>query len=130
MGDIEIASQWVSVDKGVQLYSKTYSPAQPKALLFFVHGFVEHIDRYTHVFPRFANAGYKVFAFDQRGFGRSAHERPGNPKAGLTNWKLALGDIQKLIFEFAKQNEGMPLFLMGHSMVWSHTMYNYDLNCV
>ncbi|TIB39543.1 hypothetical protein E3P86_01090, partial [Wallemia ichthyophaga] len=71
---------------------------------------------YTHIFPQFAGAGYKVFAFDQRGFGRSTHEKIGNPKPGLTNWKLALGDIQNLIFKFSEQNVGLPLFLMGHSM--------------
>ncbi|TIB71803.1 hypothetical protein E3Q24_02091 [Wallemia mellicola] len=116
MTDVQVTTEWIAAQDDVELYSKTYSPAEPKALIFFVHGFVEHIDRYTLIFPNFAQAGYKLFAYDQRGFGRSAHEKSGNPKPGLTSWKYGLKDLQTLIFRFAEQNKGLPLFLMGHSM--------------
>lgn len=32
------------------------------------HRFVEHIERYDHVFPKFTEQGIAVFAFDQRGW--------------------------------------------------------------
>jgi len=32
-----------------------------------VGSFIEHIRRYDHVFPKFAEQGIAVFAYDQRG---------------------------------------------------------------
>lgn len=37
------------------------------AQVLFIHGFVEHVGRYTTVFNRFTDQGIKVTAFDQRG---------------------------------------------------------------
>ncbi|EQL01004.1 Alpha/beta hydrolase [Ophiocordyceps sinensis CO18] len=54
------------------LYSKTWTPQGPiKAKLVFVHGFSEHINRYNDFFPALAAQGIQVFAWDQRGWGRS-----------------------------------------------------------
>ena len=36
-----------------------------------MHGIGEHIHRYEHVFSAMAQAGIRVFAWDQRGFGRT-----------------------------------------------------------
>lgn len=50
------------------IYLTCLQPEQPPiATVTFVHGYGEYIDRYSHVFPRFADAGIKVNSFDQRG---------------------------------------------------------------
>lgn len=51
-----------------QFFTKTWSPSsEPRAAVLFVHGFVEHVVRYDHVFASFADQGIAVFAYDQRG---------------------------------------------------------------
>jgi alpha-beta hydrolase superfamily lysophospholipase len=49
------------------------TPSEVKLLatVAFIHGLGEHIGRYDHVFSKFASAGIRVFAYDQRGFGRT-----------------------------------------------------------
>ncbi|CEQ40198.1 SPOSA6832_01806, partial [Sporobolomyces salmonicolor] len=101
-----------------KFYTKQWHPpaGQPViAQLCFVHGFIEHIDRYSHVFPRFASAGIAVYAFDQRGFGKTATYTPKHSQ-GITSWPLQLGDLEFFIQEARKAHEGVPLYLFGHSM--------------
>jgi alpha-beta hydrolase superfamily lysophospholipase len=45
--------------------------SSPKAKLIFVHNFNDHIDRYWELFPSLASRGVAVYAFDQRGWGKS-----------------------------------------------------------
>ncbi|EIW80282.1 hypothetical protein CONPUDRAFT_165852 [Coniophora puteana RWD-64-598 SS2] len=65
---------WLTGPESTNFYTRTYHPKDPpvKAAVVFVHGFVEHIARYEHVFPVWAARGIAVFAYDQRGFGRTA----------------------------------------------------------
>ncbi|GAA5953625.1 hypothetical protein JCM21900_003366 [Sporobolomyces salmonicolor] len=101
-----------------KFYTRQWHPpaGQPViAQLCFVHGFIEHIDRYSHVFPRFASAGIAVYAFDQRGFGKTATYTPKHSQ-GITSWPLQLGDLEFFIQEARKAHAGVPLYLFGHSM--------------
>lgn len=77
--------------------------------------FVEHIERYNHVFEAYAAQGISVFAYDQRGFGETGKK---SGALGATSWALALGDLDYFVGHVAKGlKEGTKLFLMGHSMV-------------
>ena len=89
----------------------------PVALLLFIHGFSEHIDRYDHVFSNFAERGIKTFAWDQRGFGRSAVNQADWGKTGGT--EKALQDIDYFVSKSKEEarQKNIPLFLFGHSMV-------------
>lgn len=104
-------------------YTRTYNisdDAKPKAHLVFVHGFIEHIERYHAVFSRWARNGISVFAYDQRGFGRTAIETEKSPSSsyGKTSWKDQMEDISFFIIrERLRLGTGVPIFLMGHSMV-------------
>ncbi|GAA6064367.1 hypothetical protein JCM10212_004100 [Sporobolomyces blumeae] len=71
-----------------------YPPAGTPTVagLLFVHGFVEHIQRYDHVFPKYAEAGIAVFAYDQRGFGQTAFFTPKHSQ-GVTSWKEQFEDL-------------------------------------
>jgi acylglycerol lipase len=88
-------------------------------LLIFVHGFVEHIARYTAVHTSFAQNGIAVFTFDQRGFGRTAlDEQGGNGRTyGQTSRPAQFEDIEWAVAYGKKEvGEQVPTFLMGHSM--------------
>ncbi|OLL21975.1 putative monoglyceride lipase [Neolecta irregularis DAH-3] len=94
-------------------YKRTWSPeSSPIADIVFIHGFAEHIDRYQQFFEFLAKKGLRIFAFDQRGFGKTAKTKS---QYGVTGgWALALKDIDDAVLMTKK--EGIPLFLQGHSM--------------
>jgi len=95
---------------------------------------VEHIARYEHVFPSYAQRGISVFAFDQRGFGRTALDpgpdgkRKKEREARKEGYGRTSSEQQKEDIDWAvrhvgetlagwKDGQGLPVFLMGHSMV-------------
>ncbi|MCQ6264042.1 lysophospholipase, partial [Alcanivorax sp. MM125-6] len=95
------------------------SDAQPKAVVVFVHGFAEHVGRYTHFHPLIAQRGIAVFAFDQRGFGLTAQDETHKSKTssyGKTSWKDQMADIAWAIEHAKEEFKGVPVLLMGHSM--------------
>lgn len=96
---------------------------QPKAAIVFVHGFAEHVKRYDNVFRLFAQAGYEVGGFDQRGYGRTWYEAPDRDRAhGWTTWDEQLTDVAHMIrlvrsrLDAQWGKDKVPMFLFGHSM--------------
>lgn len=111
--------RWLPGPKSTQFYTRFYStPSPPKALLIFIHGFVEHIARFTHVHTSFAQSGIAVFTFDQRGFGRTALDEKGGKGRtyGQTSWVAQFEDIEWALMYAKELGEQVPTFLMGHSM--------------
>lgn len=112
---------WLSGPQKTRFYTRTYKPeeAQLNAAVVFVHGFIEHIGRYEHVFPAWSVRGIAVFAYDQRGFGRTALDeknRSKNSAYGKTSWREQLEDIEWAINHVKQEFGGAPIFLYGHSM--------------
>ncbi|GAA5915699.1 alpha/beta hydrolase [Sporobolomyces salmoneus] len=105
---------------GTKFFTKTWLPAssiRTRAVVLFVHGFVEHIRRYDHVFPLYAEKGIAVFAYDQRGFGQTAFYTPKHTQ-GQTTWPKQFSDIDFFASHVHSQlvQPGIPFYLMGHSM--------------
>ncbi|KAL7907963.1 Alpha/Beta hydrolase protein [Trichoderma velutinum] len=95
------------------LYTKTWTPTGPVvAKLIFVHGFNEHINRYNDFFPKLVEHGIQVFAWDQRGWGRSVNRPAEKGLTGSTTQVIA--DVVAFIQE--KLPSDVPVFVMGHSM--------------
>ena len=104
----------------------TTSATAPKGILVFLHGFIEHIGRYSHVFPHWSSRGFHVFAFDQRGFGQTAsHPTNKSPDSSYakTSGEHQLEDAEWAVktakehFSSEGRGEELPVFVMGHSMV-------------
>lgn len=115
---------WLSGPASTQFYTRTYAPptgTTPIALVVFIHGFAEHIGRYSHFHPQLAQHGITVFTFDQRGYGKTAQDDEGNKSKGSaygkTSWKDQMCDIDWALEHAKKEHPGIPMFLMGHSMV-------------
>lgn len=117
----ELTEAWQLGHKGISFYTRTYQPpsGSPRAALVFIHGFIEHVGRYEHVHRRWADEGFFVFAFDQRGFGRTAldEKKSRNSVYGQTNDADQIHDIEWAVRVVQEANPTVPLFLMGHSMV-------------
>jgi len=71
----------------------------PQGLVLIVHGVGEHCGRYEHVAQALLAGGYAVRGFDHRGHGLSGGLR---------------GHVDG--FERYNHGEGIPCFLLGHSM--------------
>jgi len=127
---------WLAGPNSTQFYTRTYEPTPNpvKAAVVFIHGFAEHIGRYTHFHPLLAARGIAVFTFDQRGFGLTGQDTKGNKSKdstyGKTCWKAQMGDIEWAVKHTQKLFDGVPVFLMGHSMVrvWLTSWRTVSLN--
>jgi acylglycerol lipase len=111
---------WIPGPKSTSFYTRTYHPtsASPSAVVVFIHGFTEHVARYEHVHMRWADRGFVVFTFDQRGFGRTALDPKKSASAvyGRTGDADQISDIEWALRVAQEVNPTVPLFLMGHSM--------------
>lgn len=114
----EYVEQWLPGYDGTQFYTRTYAASSPKAVLLFVHGFAEHVGRYEHVHVQYPKRNITLFAYDLRGYGRTALDTEHKSKDsayGKTSWDMTLRDIEFFGKHLAAQYPGTPLYLMGHS---------------
>ncbi|CAK0782822.1 hypothetical protein CVIRNUC_006017 [Coccomyxa viridis] len=94
-----------------------YLPDQkPKAILFFHHGYGEHIGRYEKVHTRLAEAGIAVYGYDHHGHGESdpkeKHER-----ALVHDWHHLVDDSMAFAQEMRKRHaSSIPCISAGQSM--------------
>ena len=112
---------WLAGADGHQFYTRTYvSSDKPNAAVLFLHGFGEHVGRFESYHANFTKHGVLVFAFDQRGFGRTALDKTHCSEGsayGKTDWAHQMGDIEYFLNYLSQQYPGIPLFLHGASMV-------------
>ncbi|KAJ7496817.1 lysophospholipase [Mycena latifolia] len=112
---------WLTGPQATQFYTRTYhaSPASSKAVLVFIHGFTEHVGRYTEAHPEFAAHGINVFTFDQRGFGKTALDvayKSESSSYGKTCGEDQMDDVRWAMEHARNLFPGLPIFLSGHSM--------------
>jgi alpha-beta hydrolase superfamily lysophospholipase len=101
---------------GTQIAAYRWDPAvEPRAAVQLTHGMGEHAERYDHVARALNEAGYVVYAQDQRGHGASA-----DPDAlghlGEGGWPALVEDIGLLSAKIRAEHPDLPLILLGHSM--------------
>lgn len=121
MATVDTEEGWLSTPDGHRLYTKTWKFGDtPKARLVFLHGFSDHCNWYPFLFSSLAQQGINVYSFDQRGWGRSVHESKQRGLTGPTDQVMA--DITTFIRNLPKDEEDLPLFLMGHSMGGGETL--------
>ena len=95
---------------GHQLHGKSWLPdSSPKAVLVMIHGFYEHLGRYEHVATHFVNAGWVVYAIDQRGHGKTKGKR------GHANFMQLFDDVETLLMQVRSDYTSLPIVLFGHS---------------
>jgi acylglycerol lipase len=116
---------WLTGPLSTSFYTRLYNPPSSATLrgaVVFVHGYLEHIGRYTASHAAWAARGFAVFAYDMRGFGRTALDESAK-SPGSSYGKTGGMNERMLDVEWAVQHTrelvdaSVPLFLMGHSMV-------------
>ncbi|KAF7362334.1 Hydrolase-4 domain-containing protein [Mycena venus] len=124
---------WLVGPQSTKFYTRTYlaPPSESKAVLVFIHGFAEHVGRYTEAHPQFAARGINVFTFDERGFGNTALDAKNKSKSsayGKTSGADQMVDIQWALDHAKKEFPGLPVFLSGHSMGGGEVL-NFSVRC-
>jgi len=97
---------------GTTLFCRHWLPqAAATRVAVIAHGLAEHSGRYEYLAGRLAASGFTVYALDHRGHGQS----PGR-RANIQRFDRVVEDLQALVARAAKDNPGLPLTLIGHSM--------------
>ena len=87
---------------------------QPKAVVQFVHGMAEHIDRYDAPAKALNQAGFIVVGHTHLGHGQNAAVK--GYFADKDGWDALIEDANALRRETQAQYPDLPYFLLGHSM--------------
>jgi alpha-beta hydrolase superfamily lysophospholipase len=88
--------------------------ADPRGVVQVAHGLAEHSARYDRLASALNEAGYRVFAADHRGHGRSVTEVPGD--FGAPGFEGLIADVAAYGAQLAEDQKGLPLFMIAHSM--------------
>ncbi|KAK6537844.1 hypothetical protein TWF694_010746 [Orbilia ellipsospora] len=118
MASVATEESEFTLKDGQKLFAKEWKTAEaPIASVIVLHGFSDHCGAYYDFFPDLANRGIDVFAFDQRGWGKSAPEKK---QWGVTGGTAAIfSDLDEIITARLTHCESQatqpPLFLIGHS---------------
>lgn len=83
----------------------------PRYVAVLCHGYGEHIGRYNHVAGALSRHGGVVYGLDHLGHGRSGAER-----VLIEDFDDVVSDLHHLIEHAMRENRGVPVVLIGHSM--------------
>ena len=100
-----------------KLYCEYTLHPSPKAAIVLVHGFTESAEKYREMTYWFMQMGYSVFAFDQRGHGRSHRLSVDFAMTDVSSFSNYVRDLHCFIKKIVRPHaKGLPLDLYGHSM--------------
>jgi alpha-beta hydrolase superfamily lysophospholipase len=89
---------------------------KPRAVIQIAHGMTEHSLRYLGLIDVLTSAGFKVYANDHRGHGRTASATSSFGDFGAGGFDLLVEDMWRLSRVAKNETPGVPLILLGHSM--------------
>ncbi|HPX36668.1 MAG TPA: lysophospholipase [Mycobacterium sp.] len=97
---------------GVEIVYDVWMPdTELRGVVVLAHGYGEHARRYDHVAERFSEAGLAMYALDHRGHGRA-----GGKRVRVRHMKEFVSDYRTLVQTARKENPGLPIIVLGHSM--------------
>jgi len=107
----ETTGEFASPD-GIKIFYRQNQADPERGRMVIAHGVGEHSGRYGNVIERVIPKGISVWVPDHRGHGQS-----GGKRGHVLNFVQYLTDL-RLSVDLARKNlpEGMPCFLLGHSM--------------
>src|SRR5438105_12811407 len=108
-----------TADDGTEIFVYRWDPDDPSkvaAIAHIVHGMAEHAARYARLAETLTAAGFRVYAHDHRGHGRTARPEDLGHFGDENGWARVIGDTRRLLRREMDDNPGKPLVLIGHSM--------------
>jgi alpha-beta hydrolase superfamily lysophospholipase len=108
---------WLDASDHTRLYVNAWvPPTGPRAVVMLSHGMAEHSGRYARLGAALTDAGFALYALDQRGHGRTAANGVLGHYADRNGWNTVVGDLASLSASIGQRHPGVPVFLLGHSM--------------
>jgi len=108
---------WLDTSDHHRLYVNAWLPqTNPRAVVMLSHGMAEHSGRYDRLGAALTEAGFALYAHDQRGHGRTAANGVLGHYADHDGWNKVVGDLATLNASISQRHSGLPVFLLGHSM--------------
>lgn len=97
---------------GVELYYRMFKPkSNPRAAIILVHGHGDHGGGLENLSTALVKNDYIVFAYDQRGHGKSSGKR-----GFIRSWEEYRGDLHEFRKLVVSEFPELPLFIVGHSL--------------
>ncbi len=95
-----------------RLLRRSWLPDIPaRSAILLVHGLGEHSGRYEHLAQHCNRLGFAVHAIDLYGHGKSDGHR-----GYVERFSVYLDGVAALLDHVQREHEGIPIFLLGHSM--------------
>lgn len=104
---METTTGTVTAPDGTELFTRSWTPADPKADLLIIHGLAEHSGRWDHIAEFLADRGYAVTSFDLRGHGHSTGAR-----CHMDSFDQMVGDLSAVADSLGRDR---PWVVYGHS---------------
>jgi len=121
-----VAESTLKTKDGLNLYSKSWTVENPRAVIALVHGFGEHCNRYDHVADFFNKNNFSVVAYDRRGHGKSDGKR-----GHMTSHESIIDEVDLLLEKCRSEHPGKEIILYGHSQggnVVLHYLLKHKVN--
>lgn len=101
---------WIAADGSRMPLTRWSGEGEPRGIVLALHGFSEHRRIFFALAPHLAAAGYRVYAYDQRGFGDTATR-------GFWAGEAVLVNDARTAYRLLRQRyPDTPIHLLGHSM--------------
>lgn len=111
MGSYRESTGNLSGQGNVSLFWRSWLVDQPRGIVVLVHGLGEHGGRYSNLINRLAGENISFYTLDHRGHGRSSGKR-----GHIKHFTDYIEDLKLLVDMAHRQNPGLPLIMLGHSM--------------
>ncbi len=94
-----------------QIYYHSWRAEHPRGVIIIAHGLGEHSGRYENLIKIMQDDKISFYALDHRGHGRSEGKR-----GHIGSFREYIDDLKMLFKLVNKENQGLPIILLGHSM--------------
>ena len=96
----------------LNLYYQSWNPKQKvKGVVVIVHGLGGHSSKYNNIVHHLVDRDFAIYAFDQRGHGRSPGQR-----GYINSWAELRADLATFLQLVKSETKDCPRFLLGHSL--------------
>lgn len=102
--------------EGQGIYYDIYKTPNATAAIVMSHGFSENAEKLKEVIYYMVEQGYRVYAVDHRGHGRSFRQSHHPNLANLHSFYDYVEDLHQFVSLIVKTDTNLPLFIWGHSM--------------
>ncbi len=109
---MNISIKYATFSGGIKHFYQHWIPADPQALVVYVHGLGDHCGRYSRLVQAFSDAGIAVAMYDQRGHGLSEGRR-----GHVERFNEWVEDLAAFVqFSSSAVSIETPIFIVGQSL--------------